>query len=278
MNLRAKKKALRIVEDDKEKYEAKWKTILSKDSQCIGDLATDLTNYFGHAVESESSTTISVFQDCKDIDELYSRAEFINDAFQSLVSGLLESLQGAECTKQPQYSKCIDLKAFRPSKDLMQLFSQIDRDQLFGEQEEAEALTETLNQTEDRIQNQSSTVDSNSISQTSDHLVLEVGPPHVPEQDARLVVDVLTGAVEYMHTPVNVPDSIVEVSEPKSSVHADDTPSVLVRRGPVKLPSRAIAKVFMHCSAHYKYHDDRLCNRKARRLLHALLLLSRHGA
>jgi hypothetical protein len=114
MNLRAKKKALRIVEDDKEKYEAKWKTILSKDSQCIGDLATDLTNYFGHAVESESSTTVSVFQDCKDIDELYSRAEFINDAFQSLVSDLLESLQGAECTKQPRYSKCIYLKAFQP--------------------------------------------------------------------------------------------------------------------------------------------------------------------
>ncbi len=248
MNLRAKKKALRIVEDDKKKYDAKWKSILSKESQSIRDLATDLTNYFGHAVESESSATLSVLQDCKDIDEMYSRAEFINDAFQSLVSGLLEFLQGAECTKQPQYSKCIFFKEFGPSKDLLQLFSQIDRDQLFGEQEDA-GLTKTLNQTLDRIQNQSSTTDSNSISQTSHHLVLEVKPSHEPKQDEMLVVDVFTGAVEGHLTPVHVPDSIVEVSEPKSSVHADDTPSVLVRRGPVKLPSRAIAKVDLHCAS-----------------------------
>ena len=39
---------------------------------------------FYHAVES-ARITISVFEDCKDIDELYSRAKFINDAFQSLV-------------------------------------------------------------------------------------------------------------------------------------------------------------------------------------------------
>jgi hypothetical protein len=41
--------------------------------QARRDFATNSTNHFYHAVES-ARITISVFEDCKDVDELYSRA------------------------------------------------------------------------------------------------------------------------------------------------------------------------------------------------------------
>jgi hypothetical protein len=98
MNKRAHRKARDGVSEDEKMYQDRWNALredehekpalLILNSQSNSNSKLNL-KAFDDALKSAGS--VEVLQDCNDIDALYARAEFINDAFQSLVLVLLET-------------------------------------------------------------------------------------------------------------------------------------------------------------------------------------------
>jgi elongation factor P--beta-lysine ligase len=85
MNKRAQWKARASVAEDEKMYQEIWKLVEKEEKPC----KTALNAFCSSELTCKASDEL--LQDCSDIDILYSQAEFMNDAFQSLVSGLIET-------------------------------------------------------------------------------------------------------------------------------------------------------------------------------------------
>jgi hypothetical protein len=124
MYRRARDDAIEAVSKDEAMYNELWTKLESSEGTELikmNESTQELLSEFGNSSLKEvklnwftktlgkvlnSARSVEVLQDCKDIDVLYARAEFINDAFQSLVSVLLESsLNTAAQTKAAAEAK-----------------------------------------------------------------------------------------------------------------------------------------------------------------------------
>lgn len=215
MNARARRKAREGVSDDEKKYEERWGALQkdehekpellilnSLDKEHLpGQLNSNPKNnlmVFNEALKQTRSA--EVLQDCKDIDVLYNRAESINDAFQSLVSILLE-------TGLPALLHHGSLSSSLLKKALAAHFDEVDIDKILQHLESF-----------DRIENSGqSTKKSDGSTKLAEHDSPDV---HLPGQ-------------------IYSNDAVVNIRS-DSAAHGA---KLWVRRGPVKLPARAIAKV-----------------------------------
>ncbi len=229
INHRARRKARQIVEKDEIKYQASWKALCEspKEHHELKQLETKL-KLFGHVLES--SSTVDVLQDCKDIDVLYARAEFINDAFQSLVSLMVEQHENHASSIQELI--------------LLSL-------------EEDHQIIDQISQRKEHTQKNSQRYD------IQQHMHSTTMSSHVPLPNLIHQFNIGAACNQSIETAVNMR----EITRGYAHQQCDEAVEVAtsLRRGPVKLPSRAIAKVsrtvisiLLH-SAHNSEHAYVLC-------------------
>ena len=214
MNHRARRKARQIVANDEIQYQAKWKTLCKIQEPGLDKLEKTLKS-FDHALESVIA--VDVLQDCKDIDVLYARAEFINDAFQSLVSLLVEQHENP--------SK-------RASSIQELVFVSLDEDHQMIDQISQRTKHKQKSSQKDDLQQHILNDDGHS----SAH------PSHVSSSNSTFHQEYpIPASTQSMETAVDMREIAPAVARQLSDKAADVATSL--RRGPVKLPSRAIAKV-----------------------------------
>ena len=232
MNYRARRKARQIVADDEIEYQKRWQKLCAVSNNQLELLETKLQT-FGHVFESGSS--IEVLQDCEDIDVLYAHAEFINAAFQSLVSLLVEE---HENPKQ-RASSIQELILLSPNDDnhhIMDRFSQPN-----------ESVIKSSKGTEEHVAVDISACARNSQTAHESETSSTMLPPPPPQ----LMLNLPTIHHQVTQETSTLPNSIELDSLPANTTgsyaHANTPAAPSTRRGPVKLPSRAIAKVRTQC-------------------------------
>ncbi len=260
MNARARRKALDSVSKDEARYEEAWDKLREKENEKLElSILNSLTekrqpgqlNFntkinlktFDEALQQSlmnlDTSSVEVLQDCKDIDVLYARAEFINDAFQSLVSILLET--GLPAARQNSSSNMSPLK-----KALAAFFAEVDIEKILQQLKHFDR-NETAGPRIPRTkEGDVVTVSPQAAVQHSEPMIQA---PPLPGQTTDAVVNIGNdvGAHEDGNKIASQQTSQDNVSV-KAAVQSTDgeaktLPNVWVRRGPVKLPARAIAKV-----------------------------------
>jgi hypothetical protein len=280
MNRRARLKALESVAGDEKIYQKIWETFSEEertDNKTLNEFCSSTFTY-------EASDDL--LQDCTDIDMLYAQAEFINDAFQSLVSGLLKT---SVDKATPEHS----FAALFPASDIETIFQNLicDAASLLANRDDVkkcqahetatqengqpkstthvtvadhpegqnvmgssfQGKTGTTNSEdfdrflEDELQSKAPIL-PNTPSLSSDS-VIEIQKIETRARDCSgtarphvAVTDEMTGSTT---TPIRCNHEKPAVTHSHSDCESGIIPAApgLVRRGPVKLPYRAIAKV-----------------------------------
>jgi hypothetical protein len=253
MNHRARQKAREDVADDEEMYQARWAALLKtsdEEDQCVQ--LNNLTKTLGE--ELKSAISVDVLQDCKDIDVLYARAEFINDAFQSLVSILIET--GLSAVRHYDSSKPSplrkDLETFFVEKDVDKILEHMKHHYQNGTaiqniKEEDVSVKAAVQISEQKGQNpqlpgqpfNSDAVAVNIEGNAAAHGAQD-RVQHIKESD-------VSSKAALQPSDARL-DSATKRSDGEAEKSTTTAPAVLVRavlmrQGPVKLPARAIAKV-----------------------------------
>jgi hypothetical protein len=279
MNARAQRKARDAVSDDKKMYQKSWDALredkyeklelLILNSQLNSNSKINL-KAFDEALKSAGS--VEVLQDCKDIDVLYARAEFINDAFQSLVSVLLETglpakpaaetkaaveaNAAAKAELSSEAKAAAEAKAAsnisRLKKDLQEYFAEVDIEEILQnlkiqyETTLNHSKAHNLDETEEQLSGQPMDTEQNDqpgkewyhFSRFHFKRCFKVVPVEQAHADDTRV-DIRSNSAVHGFQDQN--ETARQLNK-KGDEH-DNVPAVLVRRGPVKLPARAIAKV-----------------------------------
>jgi len=250
MNLWAQFKAKQTVSKDESMYEHRWTELVESDNRDkLNELTTTLCTELEknqrvrlNCSTKKSAGSVEVLQDCKDIDVLYARAEFINDAFQSLVSILLETGLSAKPAAEAKAvaegkpaaegTAAADSRVDNLGSSITSLLKK-DLKTLFSE-EDAEEILRNLEPCYQKILKQlwppTGVKSTNQLTESAS-AATQSQAPQSPSQ-----VDEPNKTAP--HTAVTVKSDTVG----HDAQHETD-PTVSVRRGPVKLPARAIAKV-----------------------------------
>lgn len=271
MNNRARWKARASVAEDEKMYQEIWELVEKEEKPC----KTALNEFCSSEFTCNASDEL--LQDCSDIDILYSQAEFMNDAFQSLVSGLVET---SVDKSTPKHSFAV----LFPVKDIeaisQNLISDADSSLVnrnINECHGSETATQDRqpkNTTHITDYNQGQifrgktvTTHSEDLEKSSQDELQSESPrlPNQPSLSSDSVVEIPSDQIEkrapgrsdttrpHIHEMNGSTSNQVQsnqakpalthsLSEYKSGIPPKTAP-VLVRRGPVKLPYRAIAKV-----------------------------------
>jgi len=260
MNALARHKASEKVANDQEMYQASWDALLKRKSvfkeeilteeKQLDHLTVDFLNFLSEELKSAGS--VEVLQDCKDIDVLYARAEFINDAFQSLVSILLET--GLSCVHRHGSSNTTPLK-----KELELFFAEDDIDKILKlkhlkprdanqkasqHTKEDDGSGKAMERKSEQI-SQGQLLPGQPFNSNDSYVTIEsnaeaknlnkTAPQHTTEGNG--------SAQAAMHSGDAKTDGEHNRTDGDAAKSNTTAPTVLLRRGPVKLPARAIAKV-----------------------------------
>jgi hypothetical protein len=303
MNGLARRRARKSVAKDEKMYQDRWKALLkTKDEEFqLKQLTKNHLDPMSQDLEKFllSSGSVQLLQDCKDIDVLYARAEFINEAFQSLVSILLESSPSAVEAKLTSEEKaaveahasseakptsdsgvdhhgCANISAMK--KELKAFFADDDVEEILKNLSHYEEIFKHLkphNGVETSCQHAKEgdmsvkTIVQQQQQQQQQHLpgyIEQDDQPVKTAHDVETRVDMKRDSVEHgaqdhnktINQDTQKGDGSVKSTEHSSGAKPDlarnhkvddkatdivTAHTVVVRRGPVKLPARAIAKV-----------------------------------
>jgi hypothetical protein len=250
MNARARHRALEKVANDEKTYEGCWNEVRkSKDEEAQLKELND-TNLKPISKKLEKTCSVDVLQDCQDIDVLYARAEFINDAFQSLVSILLETELPAVCDGD-------SLKSSLFKKELGALFAEDDVGKVIKRMQAHSDNTAVLEQKSfkgsaaaqpNEQTSQSPPLPGQPYGEVAVDIEGSTAKRGTQDRNGTTFQETVTSgdgpAAANVQSDAKLDsDHVQKIQGADNEPPPPPPPPVKVRRGPVKLPSRAIAKV-----------------------------------
>jgi hypothetical protein len=292
MNRIARFKARESVAKDEGIYEKIWETVDNEESTCKEALNDFCSSTFTFETSEE------LLQDCTDIDVLYSQAEFINDAFQSLVSGLLETSVDKATPKN-------SFAALFSANDIETIFQNLisDADSSLANRDDVKKCHAYETATQENVvqpkstthvadhpegqnvidpsfQGKIGTTHSEDYNRSSQDELQSKAPnlPNTPSLSRESVIVIPHEKIETrarddsgtarrhtheMNGSTSTPVRCNQIKPALAHSHSDCESRIItaapgrVRRGPVKLPYRAIAKVRVDvlCFALYVKHS-----------------------
>jgi hypothetical protein len=215
MCVRARGNLFAMISYDKQLYDYAWNELCRSEEEVhqLHELDAIL-----NSLQSMLKFTGSgdVHQDCRDIDVLYARAEFINDAFQSLVPILFETWRSSVHECGSSKTEPMELEAFFAKEFLDDIKAMLQP------KHHDDKKTAGQHTKDGECSAKAAVLPSEQMSQST----------HIPGQTYNTNDDVA----------VNIENNAL-VHEVQDRNETKKSGTVLARRGPVKLPSRAIAKV-----------------------------------